>query len=69
MKDKIVRAIAIAVVSMISAALIAYLKDEENRKAVKKAAKKYQAKFQKSARKAKSAANKQLEKRGLEYRI
>ena len=69
MKDKIVRSIAIATVTIISAALVAYLKDEENRKAVKKAAKKYQAKFQKSARKAKTAVNKQLEARNFEYRI
>jgi uncharacterized membrane protein (DUF106 family) len=80
MKDKIIKGIAIATVSLISAALVAYLKDPKNRLAVKKAAKeyqgkakkaakKYQAKFQKSARKAKTAANKQLEKRGLEYRI
>jgi uncharacterized membrane protein (DUF106 family) len=69
MKDKIIRSIAIATVSIISAALIAYLKDEENRKVVKKVAKKYQAKFQKSARKAKTAVNKQLKERKLEYRL
>lgn len=69
MKEKIIRSVAIATVSIISAALIAYLKDEQNRKAVKKAAKKYQAKFQKSARKAKSSLNKQLEARNFEYRI
>jgi len=33
---------------------VAYLKDEENRKQLKKTAKKYQIKFQKSARKAKN---------------
>jgi hypothetical protein len=54
MKERIVRGIAIATVSIISAALIAYLKDEENRKQLKKTAKKYQAKFQKSARKTKN---------------
>ena len=69
MKDRIIRGIAIATVSIISAALVAYLKDEENRKAVKKTAKKYQAKFQKSARKAKDGVNKQLKARNFEYRI
>jgi uncharacterized membrane protein (DUF106 family) len=69
MKDKIIRSIAIATVSIISAALIAYLKDEENRKALKKSAKRYQAKFQKSARKAKDGVNKQLKARNLEYRL
>jgi uncharacterized membrane protein (DUF106 family) len=54
MKEKIIRGVAIATVSIISAALVAYLKDEENRKQLKKTAKKYQIKFQKSARKAKN---------------
>jgi hypothetical protein len=62
MKDKIIRGVAIATVSIISAALVAYLKDEENRKQVKKVAKKYQAKFQKSARKAKNQVNMRLER-------
>jgi uncharacterized membrane protein (DUF106 family) len=69
MKEKIIRGLAIAVVGIISTALVAYLKDEDNRKEVKKFAKKYQAKFQKSARKAKTAANKQLKARNLEYRL
>jgi len=60
MKDKIVRAIAIATVSIISAALVAYLKNEENRKQVKLLAQEYQLKFQKSARKAKKAVDKKL---------
>lgn len=62
MKDKIIKSIAIATVSIISAALVAYLKDEENRKALKKTAKKYQAKFQKSARKTKNQINMRLER-------
>ena len=54
MKEKIIRGVAIATVSIISAALVAYLKDEENRKQLNKTAKKYQIKYQKSARKAKN---------------
>lgn len=60
MKDRIVRAIAIATVSIISAALVAYLKDEKNRKQVKLLAKEYQLKFQKSARKTKKIVDKKL---------
>ena len=50
MKDKIVKAIAIAVVTMISGALITYLKEPENRAEVKKYAKKTQNKFRKQAK-------------------
>lgn len=60
MKDKIIRAVAIATVTIISSALVAYLKSEENRKEVKRYAKAYQAKFQKSTRKAKRNINKSL---------
>ena len=60
MKDKIVRAIAIATVSIISAALVAYLKDEGNREEVKRLAQEYQVKFQKSARKTKRVVDKKL---------
>lgn len=69
MKDKVIRAIAIATVSVISAALVAYLKDEENRKQLKKSAEKYQAKLQKSARKAKNSVNKKLKAHNFEYHI
>ena len=50
MKDKIVKAIAIAVVTMISGALITYLKDPKNRAEVKKYAKKTQNKFRKQVK-------------------
>jgi len=50
MKDKIVKAIAIAVVTMISGALITYLKEPENRAEVKKYAKKTQNKLRKQAK-------------------
>jgi hypothetical protein len=60
MKDKIVRTIAIAVVSLMSAALVAYLKDEKNRKEIKRVAQEYQVKFQKSARKTKKVVDKKL---------
>jgi uncharacterized membrane protein (DUF106 family) len=60
MKEKIVRGLAIAVVGIISTALIAYLKDEENRKQVKMLAKEYQVKFQKSARKTKKFVDKKV---------
>ena len=39
MKDKILKAVAIAVVTMISGALVAYLKDPKNRAKLKKYAK------------------------------
>jgi hypothetical protein len=42
MKDKIIKGIAVATVGIISAALVAYLKDPENRYAVKAYAKKQQ---------------------------
>jgi hypothetical protein len=51
MKDKVIRLISIAVVTTISGALIAYLKNPENRAEVQKAAKKYQVKFKKSVKK------------------
>jgi hypothetical protein len=60
MKDKIIRTIAIAVVSLMSAALVAYLKDEKNRKEIKRVAQEYQVKFQKSARKTKKVVDKKL---------
>jgi flagellar biosynthesis/type III secretory pathway M-ring protein FliF/YscJ len=50
MKDKIVKAIAIAVVTMVSGALITYLKDPKNREVVKKYAKKTQNKVRKQAK-------------------
>jgi flagellar biosynthesis/type III secretory pathway M-ring protein FliF/YscJ len=50
MKDKIVKAIAIAVVTMISGALVAYLKEPKNRELVKKYAKKTQNKVRKQAK-------------------
>lgn len=62
MKDKIVRAIAIGVVSIISAALVAYLKNPENRMELKVRAKLLKSKFQKSARKAKNEVNMRLER-------
>lgn len=52
MKEKIIRAVALATVSVISAALVAYLKNPENREEVKRVTKQYQRKFQKTARKA-----------------
>jgi uncharacterized membrane protein (DUF106 family) len=60
MKEKIVRGLAIAVVGIISTALVAYLKDEDNRKQVKMLAKEYQVKFQKSARKTKKFVDKKV---------
>jgi hypothetical protein len=54
MKEKIIRGIAIATVSIISAALVAYLKDEKNREELKYFARKYSSEFQRSARKAKT---------------
>lgn len=60
MKEKAIRMISIAVVTMVSGALIAYLKDEENRKQVKMLAKEYQVKFQKSARKTKKFVDKKV---------
>jgi ABC-type Zn uptake system ZnuABC Zn-binding protein ZnuA len=60
MKDKIIKAVAIATVTVISSALVAYLKNPENRLAVQKSAKKYQAKFQKTARKTKKQINSKL---------
>ena len=54
MKDRLVRAIAIGVVTIVSAALVAYLKDEKNREELKYFARKYSSEFQMSARKAKT---------------
>lgn len=65
MKDKIVKAVAIATVTLISGALVAYLKNPENRLALQKGAKKYQVKFQKSAKKTRKAVNKKLK----EYKV
>jgi len=60
MKDKILRAVAIATVSVISAALVAYLKNPENMEAAKRTAEQYQLKFQKTARKTRKTVNKKL---------
>jgi len=47
MKDKVIKVVAIATVTMISGALVAYLKNPENRLAVKKFAKKASKKAKK----------------------
>jgi len=62
MKDKIIKAVAIATVTIISSALVAYLRDEENIAEVQRYVKEYQHKFQKSARKTKGNINKKLKK-------
>ncbi len=49
MKDKIIKAVAIAIVGVISAALVAYLKDPKNR-----------ALIQVKAKKAQKSANKEI---------
>ncbi len=51
MKDKLIRAVAIATVTIISGALVAYLKNPENRLYLQKTAKRYQVKAKKYAKK------------------
>jgi hypothetical protein len=66
MKDKLIKTITVAVVTLISSALVAYLKNPENRLAIRKYAKQqYQAKFQKTAKKVKKA----VEKKVKEYKV
>lgn len=65
MKEKILRGVAIATVSLISAALVTYLKKPENMAYLQKSAKKYQIKFKKAAKKTQKAINKKVK----EYRV
>lgn len=60
MKEKLLRGVAIATVSIISAALVAYLKNPENRVYLQKSAKKYQSQLKKSARKARVSVNRKI---------
>lgn len=58
MKDKIIKAVAIATVSIISAALVAYLKDPKNR-----------ALLQVKAKKAQKSATKQYKLALKKYKV
>lgn len=62
MKDKFIKALAFAIVSIISAALVTYLKDPEHRMELKIRAREYKNKLQKSARKTKNSINMRLER-------
>jgi ABC-type Zn uptake system ZnuABC Zn-binding protein ZnuA len=65
MKDKLIKAVAVAVVTIISGALVSYLQDPKNRTEIKKYAKQYKTKFQKTARKVKKAISKKVK----EYKV
>lgn len=67
--SKLGRLILIAIISAISGALIAYLKDDEKRAKVAKLAKEYTAKLEKKAKVYSKKAKKLYAKKLKEYKL